>query len=150
MNIDELEERMRKAGETLDKKITETSADYIKKVMRDSAVRTAPVDTGNLRELLTSEEGKVEHTDEGIEISISSPAPYSIFLEYGTGNLGDPDVPHTSKTSWKYKTTINGNEVWMTGKPIAPQRYMRPALHENIPNISRILAGVASEVFHHD
>lgn len=147
MDVDELERRMKEAGEALDREILSNSAKLIKKVMRDTAVRNAPVDTGNLRALLTSDEGDTEQTADGIEISISSPATYSIFLEYGTGYLGDPDVPHTSKTSWRYKTLVNGEERWMTGRPIAPQRFMRPALYQNIENAARILAGAATEVF---
>lgn len=147
LDIEELEKRMAEAGATLDRKLMETSSKYIVKLLRDSAVRNAPVDTGHLRQLLTSEEGSVEETEEGVDISISSPAPYSIFLEYGTGFRGDPDVPHTEKTSWRYKTLVNGREVWRTGYPISPQRFMRPALRENVKNVANIISGLAAEVF---
>ena len=147
LDIEELEKRMADAGNTLDKRLMEITSEYIVKLLRDSAVRHAPVDTGHLRQLLTSEEGTVEETEEGVDISISSPAPYSIFLEYGTGFRGDPDVPHTEKTSWNYKTLVNGREVWRTGYPIGPQPFMRPALRENTKNIAKIISGLATEVF---
>ena len=52
LDIEELEKKMAEAGDTLDKRLMETSSKYIVKLLRDSAVRNAPVDTGHLRQLL--------------------------------------------------------------------------------------------------
>ena len=37
-----------------------------------------------------------------MEWSIETNCEYAVFVEFGTGKLGDPAVPHTSKESWVY------------------------------------------------
>ena len=37
-----------------------------------------------------------------MEYSIETNCEYAIFVEFGTGRLGDKSVPHTSKESWVY------------------------------------------------
>jgi hypothetical protein len=37
-----------------------------------------------------------------MEYAIETNVEYSLYVEFGTGALGDPSVPHTSKESWVY------------------------------------------------
>ena len=55
-----------------------------------------PVDTGNLRNKIISQQAKF------MEWVVETNVEYAIFVEFGTGKLGDPAVPHTSKDSWTY------------------------------------------------
>lgn len=55
-----------------------------------------PVDTGNLRNKI------IINNPTMMEWVIETTVEYAIFVEFGTGKLGDPTVPHTSKDSWTY------------------------------------------------
>jgi hypothetical protein len=37
-----------------------------------------------------------------MEYAVTTNVEYAVYVEYGTGKLGDPAVPHTSKESWTY------------------------------------------------
>lgn len=37
-----------------------------------------------------------------MEYAVTTSVEYAVYVEYGTGKLGDPSVPHTSKESWTY------------------------------------------------
>ncbi len=66
------------------------------KLMQGAVKLLTPVDTGNLRNKIFAEEEKFMQW--GVETNVE----YAIFVEFGTGKLGDPAVPHTSKESWTY------------------------------------------------
>lgn len=55
-----------------------------------------PVDTGNLRNKIFVDHEKM------LEYSVTTNVEYAVYVEYGTGKLGDPAVPHTSKDHWTY------------------------------------------------
>jgi HK97 gp10 family phage protein len=55
-----------------------------------------PVDTGNLRNKIFVAHEKM------MEYAVTTNVEYAVYVEYGTGRLGDPTVPHTSKESWTY------------------------------------------------
>lgn len=55
-----------------------------------------PVDTGNLRNKIFVAHEKM------MEYAVTTNVEYAVYVEYGTGKLGDPIVPHTSKDSWTY------------------------------------------------
>ena len=55
-----------------------------------------PVDTGNLRNKIFVAHEKM------MEYAVTTNVEYAVYVEYGTGKLGDPTVPHTSKESWTY------------------------------------------------
>lgn len=62
-----------------------------------SAVKLlTPVDTGNLRNKIIAQQEKF------MQWVVETNVEYAIFVEFGTGKLGDPAVPHTSKESWTY------------------------------------------------
>ena len=37
-----------------------------------------------------------------MEYAVTTNVEYAVFVEYGTGKLGDPSLPHTSKDHWTY------------------------------------------------
>lgn len=55
-----------------------------------------PVDTGNLRNKIFLDHPKL------MEYAVQTNVEYALYVEYGTGKLGDPSVPHTNKESWTY------------------------------------------------
>lgn len=62
-----------------------------------SAVKLlTPVDTGNLRNKIIAQQEKF------MQWVVETNVEYAVFVEFGTGKLGDPSVPHTSKESWTY------------------------------------------------
>ena len=52
--------------------------------------------TGNLRNKIFLAHEKM------MEYAVTTNVEYAVFVEYGTGKLGDPTVPHTSKDHWTY------------------------------------------------
>lgn len=59
---------------------------------------------------------------------VTSREPHSIFIEFGTGGAGDPEIPHTAKPKWVY---FNNNlQEFRTAYPQRPRPFMRPAFAE--------------------
>jgi hypothetical protein len=52
--------------------------------------------TGNLRNKIFLDHPK------SMEWHVTTNVEYAVYVEYGTGKLGDPAVPHTSKDHWTY------------------------------------------------
>lgn len=59
-----------------------------------------PVDTGNLRNKIFVAHEKM------MEYAVTTSVEYAVYVEYGTGKLGDPSVPHTSKDHWTYYNEV--------------------------------------------
>ena len=55
-----------------------------------------PVDSSNLVNKIVLNHNKM------MEYAVQTNVEYAVYVEYGTGKLGDPSVPHTSKESWTY------------------------------------------------
>ena len=72
-----------------------------------------PVDTGNLRDKIVWSHVKM------MEYTIETNVEYSFFVEFGTGMLGDPAVPHTSKPYWTYYSEKLQHFVRTSGQPPA-------------------------------
>lgn len=64
--------------------------------MQGAVKMLTPVDTGNLRNKIFLNHEKL------MEYAVETNVEYAVFVEFGTGRLGDPAVPHTSKESWTY------------------------------------------------
>ena len=79
--------------------------------IRDAAQHYAPVRTGALRDSI---QGQVDDTARTVVGRVTVGVAYGFFVEYGTGKLGDPAVPH--------------NPDW---PGMEAQPYMRPAVDEN-------------------
>ena len=88
-----------------------------------------PVDTGNLRNKIIAQQEKF------MQWVVETNVEYAIFVEFGTGKLGDPAVPHTSKDSWTYYSdelkrfiTTHGQEpaaMFRTGFDLAHKQAFR-------------------------
>ena len=93
-------------------------------VVRADAVDNCPVDTGRLRDSITS-------TVEGDSAVIGTNVEYAPYVEFGTGAQGDKSVAHTTKKHWTY---YSGGRFYTTSGH-APQPFLVPALKNNIPQI---------------
>lgn len=121
----------------LDGIIERRCADRIQEVMRRDAVKklieSKAVDTGLLRNSIETDDGYnsfVEHPEEGVSVGIRTDVSYALFIEYGTGPKGDPEIPHTSKSSWVYPTGDPKHPFKVAvSQPARP--FMRPALYDN-------------------
>ena len=86
----------------------------------------------------------MERVDETtVSAGIRTTVPYAMFIEYGTGPLGDPEVPHTDKMQWVYPYK-DGFRV-AHSQPARP--FMRPALYDNRKAFVRILKTAVKDVF---
>ena len=70
-----------------------------------------PVDTGNLRNKIF-----FQHTAP-FEWEVNTNVEYAVYVEFGTGKLGDPSVPHTSKDHWTYYSDALQRFVTTHGQP---------------------------------
>lgn len=82
-------------------------------MMQGQVKDLTPVDTGNLHNKIFLNHVKM------MEWSIETNVEYAIFVEFGTGKLGDPAVPHTSKESWAYYSDALQQFVTSHGQPPA-------------------------------
>lgn len=83
--------------------------------MQGAVKKLTPFDTGNLRNKIF-----LDHIQPMV-YNVETNVEYAMFVEFGTGKLGDPSVPHTSKEYWTYYSdalqrfvTTHGQEpAWM-------------------------------------
>lgn len=68
--------------------------------------------------------------------AIGTNVEYAPYVEYGTGPLGDPTVPHTTRKYWRYKDE-NGN--WHTSHGMKARPYLRPAFNTNKRYVSKLV-----------
>ena len=68
--------------------------------------------------------------------AIGTNVEYAPYVEYGTGPLGDPTVPHTTRKYWRYKDE-NGN--WYTSHGMKARPYLRPALNTNKKYVAKLV-----------
>lgn len=64
--------------------------------MQGAVKMLTPVDTGNLRNKIFLDHSQM------MVYNVETNVEYAAFVEFGTGKLGDPAVPHTSKDYWTY------------------------------------------------
>lgn len=91
------------------------------------------VNNGELRNSIFAEQISFK------EIHVVVGAEYGLFVEYGTGLLGDPQVSHTDKEMWSYQTP---DGKWYTTHGQAPQPFMQPAALAVQQNAEDILTAV--------
>jgi HK97 gp10 family phage protein len=100
--------------------------------MQAAVKMLTPVDTGNLRNKIF-----LDHKKQN-EWSVETNVEYAPFVEFGTGRLGDPTVPHTSKESWVYYSEKLKRFVTTQGqKPAAMFRKGFKNSHEAVYKIVR-------------
>lgn len=68
--------------------------------------------------------------------AIGTNVEYAPYVEYGTGLLGDPAVPHTTRKYWRYKDE-NGN--WHTSHGMKARPYLRPAFNTNKKYVAKLV-----------
>ena len=100
--------------------------------MQAAVKMLTPVDTGNLRNKIF-----LNHKKER-EWSVETNVEYAPYVEFGTGRLGDPTVPHTSKESWVYYSEKLKRFVTTHGqKPVGMFRKGFKNSHEAVYKIVR-------------
>ena len=119
------------------------------KMIQATAQDKAPKDEGHLRNSIT-----IKAVDTGI-VDIGTNLEYSVYVEYGTGNLTAPGMQGTTKKHWfvssedmdertaqKYhypKITTKSGKVFYMVRPQPPHPYMYPALQAHKDDVVRIL-----------
>lgn len=88
--------------------------------VRAEAVLHCPVDTGRLRSSLA-----VEQVDP-VTVLVGTNLEYGIYVEFGTGSLGDDAVAHTTKKGWVYFDPKRAGFFYTKGH--AAQPFLVPAL----------------------
>lgn len=98
-------------------------------LVEGDAKRLCPVDTGRLRSSISTE---TEDTADGAVSFVNTNVEYTPYMEYGTGEKGDPSLPH--RLDWE---------------GIPPHPFLRPALNSNRDsgNIQKILDYETGKVF---
>lgn len=111
----------------------------------DHLTRHGAVDTGLLRNSVMSESCEFsERDDTTVSVGIKTDVHYAMFIEYGTGPLGDPEVPHTDKMQWVYPAPEGGFKT-AHSQPARP--FMRPALYDNRDAFVEIIAKDIQDVY---
>ena len=82
-------------------------------LMKGAVRDLTPVDTGNLRNKISSINVRL------MEWVVETNVEYASYVEFGTGKLGDPKVPHTSKDSWTYYSEKMQQFITTHGQPPA-------------------------------
>lgn len=88
--------------------------------VRAEAVLHCPVDTGRLRSSLTVEQVNP------FTVLVGTNLEYGIYVEFGTGSLGDDAVAHTTKKGWVYFDPKREGFFYTRGH--AAQPFLVPAL----------------------
>lgn len=103
--LDEVMAKIDQLVPDLQKQLLNKTGPDLAQVMYAVAAQNAPVarvNGGRLRQSLQTGESIVE-LDDGtgeVFIGITTNVPYARYVEYGTGNKGDPSVPHVPKDYW--------------------------------------------------
>ncbi|WP_069286108.1 HK97-gp10 family putative phage morphogenesis protein [Aerococcus urinaeequi] len=101
-------------------------------MIESQAKSLAPVgDSGELRD-------KINHTvsrENGVVVGkVGSPTDYSIYVEYGTGEMAENGAGR--KGGWVYKAP---NGKWYYTRGQKPKPFLRPAFRRNKKNIQDIV-----------
>lgn len=144
--LEKITMRLVRVPERLNDALEREVALQVNAILSAAAKDLAPIDTGNLKQQIDTD-GFAYRTKDGVAMGITSHAHYSIYVEYGTGEEGDPTVPHTTRKSWAYYDEDGKMRI---GAPQRPNPYMRTALAQSIEPARRIIQGKAKEVIEHD
>lgn len=103
--------------------------------IRGNAVLLCLVGTGELRNSI-----RVQWLAPGI-VTVGTNKEYAVFVEFGTGTMGDPGVPHTAKLYWRWQ---DEQGKWHTSHGHKAQSFLRAAVGKN--EEKKIYAIVAEEL----
>ena len=90
--------------------------DDLAKLIQGQAKLLAPVDEGQLRNSI-----ELHHIEDTAVVGTN--VEHAMYNEFGTGQFGDPKVPHTTKKYWRYKK----DGRFYTTHGMEPRPFMRPA-----------------------
>lgn len=119
IKIEGLDSLLKRLG-TLDgslKHAMRKGREKLTKQVQAQAKQLAPVDTGQLKNSIEAVNGSEESI-------VGTNAEHAIFNEFGTGRLGDPEVPHTEKEHWVY---MGADGKFYTTHGMEPRPFMRSA-----------------------
>ena len=101
-------------------------------IVEASAKALAPVgDSGELRDKI---DHKVADGIAGPTATIGSPLDYSLYVEYGTGELAENGAGR--KGGWSYQTP---DGEWHHTNGMEPQPFLRPAFRNNKDKVQDII-----------
>lgn len=118
--------RSDEAEKTVEKSLHEAAIGTQAKAKED-----CPADTGQLRGSILLRKIKGGYR-------VGAYVKHGVYVEFGTGTLGNPSVPHTTKKYWRYKDD-KGN--WHTSHGMKPRPFLQPAFNEykaKLPEIVKI------------
>lgn len=129
--------------ESLLKKLNTLSADA-DKIVDNALYQGAQKIQGDAKRLIKAKDafdtgrlhGSIEVERISSGYSIGTNLEYAPYIEYGTGPLGDPAVPHTTRKYWRYKDE-NGN--WHTSHGMKARPYLRPAFNTNKKYVAKLV-----------
>lgn len=108
--LEELLNRLQRMGQNTEP-VLERALERGAKRLQASIKPIVPVDEGTLKNSISVEKaGRLTY-------QIGTNEKYAIYVEYGTGKLGDPTVPHTEKESWVYFSDKLNQFVTTHGQP---------------------------------
>ena len=148
-NIDKLAKKLASLGGDVEQTLRKSIGREVLKVQAEAKL-LCPVDTGDLRQSIKT---KVTVTDKTIKGIVYTNSDHAVYVEFGTGKVGERTNRNTNVTvSYKQdKWKANIPEVgvrWVEGQPAKP--YLYPALKNNedkvLENIKEYFRQVIREV----
>ena len=97
--------------------------------------------TGNLKNKIIAQQEKF------MQWVVETNVEYAVFVEFGTGKLGDPSVPHTSKESWTYYSDALKRFVTTHGQE--PAAMFRTGFDQAHKQAFRIVENGIKEIIRH-
>lgn len=151
IEIEGLEEALRDLSPELYRKPLRNFFERSAATVSNGAKSRAPVDTGRLRSSLTYQVG-----DE--RAVVGSNVHYAPYIEYGTGRLGDPAVPHKSG-HWPPPAALDvwaGRHGFASGYIVAraiglrgglePRKFLRGALEDSMSAIKGFVDKLSEDI----
>lgn len=123
--------------------------------MYAQASKLVPTDTGHLKQSLDTGEAVISSEGDRTFIGATTAVEYARYVEYGTGNRGDPSVPHVPKDGWwapnpDYDPTAASgpnSRRFIYWRAQAPKPFLRNALQQTRKDAVRIMTASVGEVF---
>lgn len=139
-------ETFSKMADIVERDLGPSISEYMRLVAVDLITGQDAVHHGRLRDSLTTKDAEfvLRTSETTVECGIETAVTYAPFIEYGTGPAGDPEVPHTNKTSWVYRTE---DGKFYTAYPQKARPFMRPALRDGKVFADKLITGKIREVF---
>lgn len=122
--LSEMVRKLRALGQNVDKIADNSlhrSAYDLKREVEDRIEAVGAVDTGRLRNSITIK--KIAEC----QYAVGTDVEYAPPIEFGTGFMGDPAVPHTTRSRWVYFNPAKGE--YRTAYPQPARPFMRPAFN---------------------